>query len=78
MRALYTVVGILLGVLFTTKQAQQVISVIERENMNMVTSFTLVGYYEGWQRGRHHTERRLLGHLHQCYQMYKSAESRCK
>ena len=67
MRFLYILVGFLVGIGFTSSTGLKLINALETTYMEQVSTFTLVGYYEGWQRGRDYTEYKLLGLLYQCH-----------
>lgn len=55
MRSLYVVLGLLLGMLFTTNKAIDIMDQLEVYYIQEIGTYTLVGYQEGWQRGRDHT-----------------------
>lgn len=69
MRAMYVIVGLLLGVIFTSRFANWVISTKETDMKVSITAAALTGYNEGWKQGKNHTEARLFYSLTGCYEM---------
>jgi hypothetical protein len=57
MRALYLTVGTLLGVIFTTNTSLFVVDYMTTTFEREISIYTLVGYYEGYQRGQAMSDR---------------------
>ena len=66
MRALYLAMGIFLGGLATVNQANFILDYVTETFEEQISIYTLVGYYEGWQRGRDMTARMIGWRLAQC------------
>lgn len=66
MRACYLLLGVLLGVVFTTRCSEIVFEALEQKWEKEILSFTLTGYSEGWERGRDYTKAHIYWMLAEC------------
>ncbi len=66
MRVAYLIVGIFLGGLFVLNTSNAVIDYMTVTFEREISVYTLVGFYEGWSRGRDYTVRYLGWQLNDC------------
>lgn len=75
MRALYVVIGLLLGVWYTSNIAILQLDSQEEYWLDEIGTYTLVGYHEGWQRGREQTHNKDLYFFLTCMEQLDYAQS---
>lgn len=66
MRAAYMVIGLLVGIIFTSNVSNAVLDHMTHIFEEEISIYTLVGYHEGWQRGRDHTRATLMPYITSC------------
>lgn len=65
-RSLYLTLGLLLGMWFTTYQANRTIDAINKYYEIDLVARTLGGFWEGWDRGREYTFIRFMWLMVDC------------
>ena len=66
-RLLYVVIGMFLGITFTSDVAVDIYQILDREADREILASTLTGMSEGWERGKYYTEQRMLHQLGMCH-----------
>lgn len=77
MRILYLVLGLLIGLYFTTKIGLNALEWRDWQYERDITAYTLTGMSEGWERGRYHTVQKIYWLVMDCQEelfMYKQRE----
>lgn len=67
-RFFYLMIGLLIGSIYALDVGHRVVAEIDRQWAGMISTYTLVGYHEGWQRGRDHTEGKWAYISSQCFE----------
>lgn len=67
MRLGYFTIGLLVGVLFTSRMGIAVADYLSEQFEKDVVAYTLTGYHEGMIRGREYAERMMGWRLGMCY-----------
>jgi hypothetical protein len=66
MRASYLVIGILIGSIFVSNHAIVIMDYMTKTFETEISIYTLVGYYEGWDRGASFTYKEMYWSLVDC------------